>query len=159
FLQEENIVTDLSARNKQEAITQLVDRLVRSHRLPPSDREALLRSVLAREEDASTCFGGGLAIPHGELSTCSAMYGVMGLSREGLHFDAPDGQPVRCMVLLATPVEQRQRHLEVLAALAQTIGTDPDIRARLFQAKSPAHAYDILHAEDAISFNYYLQEG
>ncbi|MBN1612812.1 MAG: PTS sugar transporter subunit IIA [Polyangiaceae bacterium] len=159
FLQEENIVTNLAAASKEEAIEKLVALLVRSHRLVHIDPSQLRESVLTRERDISTCIGGGLAIPHGELADCRKMYGVMGLSRAGLSFDTPDGEPVHCMVLLATPPEQRQRHLEVLAALAKTVGLDPDIKDRLFNARSPAHAHEILHAQDALSFNYYLDDG
>ena len=159
FLQEENIETGLVARSKEEAIGKLVNLLVRSHGLGHAVDEArLLQAVLAREADVSTCFGGGLAIPHGELPECQEMFGVMGISRDGLDFETPDQQPVHCMVLLATPPEQRQRHLEVLAALAQTIGLDPEIKHRLFNAESAAHAYDVLHAKDAVGFNRYLDE-
>jgi PTS system fructose-specific IIC component len=159
FLQEENILLDLAAPTKEEAITKLVDLLIRSHHLVNVDRQALLTSVLAREAELSTCFGNGLAIPHGEIEGTDQMYGVMGLSREGLPFDTPDGEPVRCMVLLATPPDQRQRHLEVLAALAQTVARHQDILPRLTSATSAAHAYEILHAEDAIAFNYFLDDG
>ena len=160
FLQEENIVTGLRAGSKNEVIAKLVTLLVQSHRLGHTvDEKRLLEAVLAREADVSTCFGGGLAIPHGELPECQQMFGVMGLSQEGLPFDTPDGKSVHCIVLLATPPEQRQRHLEVLAALAKTIGLDADIKERLFNAQSAAHAHDILHSQDAIGFNRYLDEG
>jgi mannitol/fructose-specific phosphotransferase system IIA component (Ntr-type) len=157
FLQEENIVTGFSAGTKEEAIRKLADLLVRSHHLK-IDRESLVASTLRREAEVSTCLGGGLAIPHGELPEMKEMCGVMGISREGLPFETPDARPVHCMVLLATPPDQRQRHLEVLAALARTLGTDTEIQARLFDAHSPAHAYDILHEEDAAHFNYFLDE-
>ncbi len=159
FLQEENIVTGLSARTKEEAIAQLVSLLVRSHHLGRLvNEEQLLQAVLAREADVSTCFGGGLAVPHGELPETTHMYGVMGLSRQGLRFETPDGLPVHCVVLLATPPGQRERHLQVLAAIAQTVGLDSDLKLRLFTAQSAAHAYDILHADESVTFNYYLDE-
>ena len=157
FLQEENIVTNFRAADKEQAIRKLVDILVSSHNLDVS-RQALFESVMAREAEVSTCLGGGLSIPHGELPSVKSMYGVMALSREGLALPTPDDQPVHCMVLLATPPDQRQRHLEVLATLAQVVGTDADIRARLFDARTPAHAYDILHEEEAVHFNYFLDE-
>ena len=158
FLQEENIVTGFEAADKEDAIRKLVDILVSSHQLGGINREALARSVLDREQEVSTCLGGGLAIPHGELPDMQGMYGVMALTRIGLGFETPDGQPVHCMVLLATPPGERQRHLEVLATLARTIGTDSDVQSRLFEARSPAHAYDILHEEEAVHFNYFLDE-
>ncbi|MCB9896628.1 MAG: cation:proton antiporter [Planctomycetes bacterium] len=157
FLHEENIVTDLRASTKEEAIEQLVDVLIGTNRLD-ADRDALLASVLARESEMSTCFGSGLAVPHGILPHGASMVGAMGISREGLPLDTPDGRPVHCMVVLATPENERDRHLQVLAALAKSVGTDPVVRRQLFAAASPAHAYEILHAKDAEGFNYYLDD-
>ena len=159
FLQEENIITDLRAATKEEAIERLMDVLIRSHHLSQVDRSALLRSILEREAEVSTCLGGGLAVPHGELPEGLPMVGVMGLSREGLYFETPDDRPIHCMVLLATPRGERDRHLEVLAALARTLATDPSLQQQLYNAGSPAHAYDVLHGEETEYFNYFLEEG
>jgi mannitol/fructose-specific phosphotransferase system IIA component (Ntr-type) len=63
------------------------------------------------------------------------------------------------MVLLATSPEERDRHLQVLAVLARTVGNDPSFQDQLFNADSPAHAYEILHGEESEDFNYFLEEG
>ncbi|MEZ5978565.1 MAG: PTS sugar transporter subunit IIA [Planctomycetota bacterium] len=157
FLGEENIVTGLEADTIEDAIEKLTDILFRSHGLPNEAREAYLRSVLEREAQVSTVLGSGLAIPHGVLDVGERMVGVMGLSREGLALGSPDGRPVHCVVLLATPKGQRERHLEVLAALAKMIGMDPIFRERLFAAGSAAHAYELLHGEETDTFNYFLE--
>lgn len=157
FLHEENIDTNFTARNKEEAIEKLTDLLIRSNRLN-IDRDKLLNSVMERERDFSTCFGEGLAIPHGTLEEGSEIIGAMGISREGLDIETPDGIPVHCMILLATPVTMRNRHLEVLAAFAKTIGSDRNIQRQLFNAKSSAHAYDLLHAEELEDYNYFLED-
>lgn len=120
------------------------------------DRSVLLGSVLEREAETSTCLGEGLAVPHGILPEGQPMLGVMGLSRRGLALPTPDGRPLHCLVLLATPSGERDRHLEVLAALARTIGSDPAVQEQLYNAKSPAHACEILHGEDTEEFNYFL---
>ncbi len=158
FLQEENIRTDLEGRDFDHTLEQLVDLLIRSHQLVGVDRDALLRSVREREAEVSTCLGEGLAVPHGELPEGFEMAGVMGLSQRGLDFPTPDGRLVHCVVLLATPRGERDRHLEVLAALARTIGSDPAVQERLYNAKTPAHAYEILHGEQTEEFNYFLGE-
>jgi mannitol/fructose-specific phosphotransferase system IIA component (Ntr-type) len=159
FIHEQNILTGLKAETKEEAIAQLVDHLLRTRpRLAGVDRERLLGSVLAREAEASTCLGSGLAIPHGELSETREMAGAMGLSAEGLPFETPDGRPVHCMVLLATPEEERERHLQVLAALARVVGIDRRLQDRLYNAESPAHAYEIIHDERSEDFNYFLED-
>ncbi len=157
FIHEEHILVDLKARNKEEAITRLVDHLLSTTRLK-IDRDRFLQNVLEREEEISTCVGQGLSIPHGELEEGDEILGVMGISREGLDFQTPDGEPIHCMVLLATPKSRRDRHLEVVAALARAIGFDPNVRQQLFNARSPAHVCDLLHAEEATDFNYFLEE-
>jgi Kef-type K+ transport system membrane component KefB/mannitol/fructose-specific phosphotransferase system IIA component (Ntr-type) len=158
FLHEEHILVGLRGATKEEAIARLADHLVSTHHLS-LDKESFLEGVLRREREFSTCLGHGLAIPHGILEHGEGIAGVMGISREGLPFDSPDGEPIHCMVLLATPADQRDRHLEVVAALAKAIGFDPNVQHQLYGAKSPAHAYEILHAEDAEDFNYFLDEG
>jgi len=157
FLQEENIVTDFRARTKESAIESLVDLLISSHGLYGVDRAYLLETVREREEQASTCLGGGLAVPHGILPDGYPMVGVMALSREGLAFDSPDGRPIHCMVLLGTSPEERERHLQVLASLARTIGIDVDVQDQLFNARSAAHACEILHGDESEDFNYFLE--
>ncbi|MAI77581.1 MAG: hypothetical protein CL917_01425 [Deltaproteobacteria bacterium] len=157
FLQEENIVTHFSADSKQDAILKLTDRLIRSHGLHDIDRDVLTASILDRENQTSTCLGGGLSVPHGILPEGYPMVGVMALSQEGLNFDTPDGQPVHCMVLLGTSPDERDRHLQVLASLARTIGMGVELQDRLFNAKSAAHAYEILHGEESEDFNYFLE--
>jgi len=158
FLQEEQILTDFHAPTKEQAIGRLVDHLIRSAGLRAVDREALLASVLDRESQGSTCLGGGLAVPHGILPEGQPMVGVMALSREGLDFDTPDERPVHCMVLLGTSPDERDRHLQVLAALARTVGTDRAFQDQLFDSKSPAHAYELLHGEESEDFNYFMEE-
>jgi mannitol/fructose-specific phosphotransferase system IIA component (Ntr-type) len=83
----------------------------------------------------------------------------MGISSSGLRVPTPDGLPLHCMVLLVTPSTERDRHLEVLSALARAIGSDRTIQQQLYHVDSPAHAYELLHAdEESEEFNYYLED-
>jgi mannitol/fructose-specific phosphotransferase system IIA component (Ntr-type) len=158
FIHEENILTGLEAGSMPEAIRKLTPLMVQSHRLPVGIEEQLLGALLDRERDTSTCLGGGLAVPHAILPETETMIGVMGLSEAGLPFDTPDGRPVHCVLMLAFPPHEQNRHLQILAMLARTIGSDPAVQNQLFHARSPAHAYEVLHHEHAEDFNYFLDE-
>ena len=158
FLHEENIHVGLEAATLEDAIDQLVGILVRSNDLK-IDRQQFLAAVLARERQDSTMLGDGLAIPHGDLEEGDRIVGAMGISSKGLPFDTPDGHPVHCIVVLATPPSMRTRHLEVLASFARAIGFDRGVQQQLFHARSAAHAYEILHAEEhEDDFNYFLDD-
>ncbi len=147
FLREECITTDLTGPTLEEAVDQLVGMMVRSCRLGITPEELTSR-ILERERSMSTCVGNGLAIPHCLLDEDIPLSGVLGISRRGLAAETPDGQPLHCVVVIVAPRRDGRRYLEVLAALSRTIGTDRDLQAQLYHARSPAHAYEILHAEE-----------
>ncbi len=158
FLHEENIVTGFEAADKDTAVTALVDLLMRSHQLGGVSRDTVLADVRAREEAMSTCIGRGLFVPHAEIEGVTRLCGVMAVSESGLDLPTPDGQPVHCIVLLVIPPQERQRHVQVQAALARSIGSDPGIRSLVFHADTPAHVCEILHAEEFEDYNTFLEE-
>ena len=156
FLREQHIVVNLDASSKEEVINKLADRLFATTQLDV-EKSAFIRDVLAREADESTCLGEGFMIPHATLPA-GEVRGVIGLSSKGLDLDAPDGRLVHAVVLLATPEQERNRHLEVLSAFASAITRNPNLREQLYHARSAAHAYQVLHADDAKDFNYFLED-
>jgi len=158
FLHEENITTDLAGSTKEEAIEQLVDLLIRTNSVSTT-REDLLAAVHAREAIGSTCLGSGLAIPHARIDIADSIVGAMGISSKGLRIETPDGARIHCMILLVTPQSERDRHLEVLSTFARAIGRDRSIQQQLYHVDTPAHAYELLHAdEESEDFNYFLED-
>lgn len=158
FLHEEHIVTNFRAATFEDAVRQLVRHLLRTRRIP-FDEETLVATVLESERRQSTCLGEGLAVPHGRLPSGDAIVGVMGLAPLGLPLATPDGLPVRCIVLVLAPEGHDGRHLEVLASLVRAVGKDAELRSALCVAPSPAHAYDLLHAEESTEeFNHFVED-
>ncbi len=158
FLSEHNITTDLRGPDKESAIRQLVKLTVDVHQIP-MDVDSIMESVLQAEAAASSCVGSGLALPHARLPFGDRVIGAMGISREGLHLDAPDGRPVHCMVLILTPTSMPERHLQVLQALAASIGRDRAIQQQLYHIDSPAHADELIHADRYFeTWNDYLDD-
>ena len=158
FLHEEQITTKLQGPGKAEAIAQLVELAIRTNDLK-IEADELTRVVMERETEGSTCVGAGLAIPHARLDVTDTIVGAMGISHDGLRIETPDGARVHCMVLLITPASERDRHLEVLSALARSIGRDRAIQQQLYHIDTPAHAYELLHAdEESEDFNYFLDD-
>ena len=157
FIREQDIVVDLKAKEPADAIRKLVDHLFRTHDVQ-STKEEFLEAVLNRNDMGMWYLGEGLMMPHGRVKMGDEVAGVVGISKEGFHWDAPDGRPVHAIVVLATPESQRDRHLEVMASFAQAISSERNIKEQLYHANTAAHAYEILHAEESEDFNYFLEE-
>ena len=158
FLDEQHIAVDLGVGDKESLVKTLASRLYAVTPSMPIKQDEFVERVMAREAEETTCLGEGLMIPHAILKTGGEVTGVLGISREGLPLETPDGMPIHAVLLLATPETDRRRHLEVLAAFATAITRDINLREQLYHARTAAHAYDVLHAEEAEDINYFLEE-
>ncbi len=144
FIREEHIVTDFHAETMEDAIVKLVDELAIAQRLSKETKAAVRDGCLEREANASTCLGGGLAVPHAEIAEAKGMKGVMAISRGGFDFATPDGEPVHCILLIGYPKEERSRRDRVFALLGHTLGHDAQVRHALSNASSASDVYEVL---------------
>jgi mannitol/fructose-specific phosphotransferase system IIA component (Ntr-type) len=156
FLQEEFILTGLQATDKWEALRELTDFFTMTHRVPKEDADRLYETIVEREKSMTTAVGHGAAIPHGRVRSGPGVQGVLGICPEGVDFDAPDGEPVKLIVLIVTPKEHEKQHLQVLASLSTMISDDAT-RSRLMNAATPNDAWEVIEAEEAPNFNYFLE--
>ena len=79
------------------------------------------------------------------------------MSRVGWDFGAEDGEPIHCVLMLATPDGQASKHLAVLAALARLFITQTDLRDRLVAAATSQEAYELLNSDEAAAVNYAIE--
>jgi len=156
FLGEHRITVDLQGNSREEVIRNLAARLYSTDTMK-IDQEEFVQHVLDRENRETTCLGRGLMIPHAILDEGDQVKGVLGLSAKGLDLGAPDGRKIHAVLLLATPAGVRDRHLEILAAIASAITRDINFSEQLYHARSAAHAYNVLHHEDQEDLNYFLE--
>ena len=156
FLSEEFVKVDLKATDKWDAISQLNTFLIRTHRVEHLSENELYESICKREKEMSTAIGEGIAIPHGHIEKGPAIQGVMGICRDGIDFEAPDGEPVKLILLIVTPNNKRDVHLKVLASLSKMM-SNQKIRNRLIAALSPEDAMEIIESEEVRDYNYFLE--
>ncbi|MEW6517010.1 MAG: PTS sugar transporter subunit IIA [candidate division FCPU426 bacterium] len=145
FLSEKNITVDLKAKNKKDAIEELVDLLVGSSGV--SDKKKMVQILLEREELGSTGIGQGIAIPHGKSDTVKELTAAFGLSKNGVPFDALDGELVYIFVLLVAPEGTAGAHLKALARISQLL-KDKYIRRKLLSAQNTAEVVKIIQEEE-----------
>lgn len=121
ILAREQILPDLRAANRWEAIDELLDTLVTCGKIKPEHREAIAAVVKKRETSMSTGIGFGIGIPHASTDLIYEVVGALGRSRKGVNFDALDNQPVNLVMLFLVPQGQFQRHLHTLANIAKLL--------------------------------------
>lgn len=83
-------------------------------------QEAIEQAVLQRERMMPTGLGLCVAVPHARLHGLTKPVVCLGLSREGIEFDAPDGERSRMIFMILTPKEDSGGQLEILADISRT---------------------------------------
>src|SRR5581483_10431804 len=116
-----NILPEMQATNRWEAIDELIANLISSQKIKPEHREAITNVVKKRETSMSTGIGFGIGIPHASTDLITEVVGALGRSTKGVNFDALDNQPVKLVMLFLVPQGQFQKHLHTLANIAKLL--------------------------------------
>jgi PTS system fructose-specific IIC component/PTS system nitrogen regulatory IIA component len=135
------IKMDMEAQDKDEAFEELVDFMC--HAAPGTNRKEILYALHEREAKMSTGIQKGIAIPHGKTGAADALKGVLGISRNGIEYDALDGQPVYLLFMIIAPLKDSEKHLRVLKRLTELL-ENPQFYTDLQSQKDPAGAHRVI---------------
>ncbi len=117
----------LSCRDQTAAVREMVAALAASGMV--RDPEQLLRELIAREQDASTAVGHGIAIPHARSSQVVRLCLAAATLAKPLPVAGDDGQPIDVLFLLVGADGQSVALLRVLARLARMVKHDTFLAA------------------------------
>lgn len=135
LLENDQIIPDLAARDRWGAIRELSEHLFTSERLREAQRECISSRLQERELRMTTGIGAGVAIPHALCPQMDSIVAALGLSRQGIDFQAVDSGPVHIVVLFVVPENRYQLRLETLSAIGKSLSS-PELRHRLLAARS-----------------------
>jgi mannitol/fructose-specific phosphotransferase system IIA component (Ntr-type) len=135
ILSKEQIITELQATDRWQAIDELIKNLVSTGKIKQQNYEAISAVVKRRESSMSTGIGFGIGIPHASTDLITEVVGALGRSKKGINFDALDNQPVNLVMLFLVPQGQFQKHLHTLANIAKLLHK-ADFRRALEEASS-----------------------
>lgn len=147
FIVNDAIVSDLQATDRNGAIRELVGSLAAAGAIPESAVEDLVAALIKREQNGSTGFGKGVAVPHVKHAQIKKMVGTVGRSTAGIDFAALDHQPVYSIVLLLSPENQPQQHLQAMNIVFSNLQKDM-FRRFLRQSDTKEAIVDLLNEAD-----------
>jgi PTS system nitrogen regulatory IIA component len=132
-----DVLIDVRASQKGPLLQELAAKAAASLGLPADQVTSYL---LKREELGSTGMGQGIAIPHARLPDLKRPCGLLAKLKQGIAFDAIDGQAVDVVFVLLLPAAVESEALAALALVARTLRSS-DTLTRLRAAKNPAELH------------------
>ncbi|MHC4394480.1 MAG: PTS sugar transporter subunit IIA [Planctomycetota bacterium] len=143
----EAIVSELEAKNRNGAIAELMCALDKAGRLGKDNSEKITKAVIKREKEASTGMGKGVAVPHVKHPVVEDVVAVIGQSSAGIDFSSLDKQPVYSVILLLSPVDNPDRHLQAMEKIFRHLQQDK-FRKFLRQSQNAEQIEDLLREAD-----------
>jgi len=123
----------------------LVERLVRlACEGAMVDTGLAIDAVLRREKAVPTSVAGSVAVPHARVPGLREPRAAFARLREGLDYLAPDGRPVRLVLLLLSPADAAPGTQSRLLRKAGGLMDSDFLRTRLLDATSPEEVKEVL---------------
>lgn len=140
-LSQDRIIVGVKSRDKIGVLQEMLEVAATSGKI--RNKEKLLKSILDRERLQTTGVGFGLAIAHAKSDEVEGVVLSLGVSEDGIDYDALDGKPVYMIFLLVASTEKNTEYLSVLAKIAR-IFREEDFRKTVMHAGSPAKIMNLL---------------
>lgn len=136
----------LSATDKKAAIDELVDLLASAGKI--SDAAGLKSAVWTRETTRTTGIGHALAIPHGKAPGIPSLCMAVGKPAQPIDFNSIDGKPVRLIVLLASPIDKTNDHIQALAKVSRLMASE-EFRNKIYAASTSEQILELLQNQES----------
>jgi nitrogen PTS system EIIA component len=111
------IIPSVTATTRDEAIAELIGALADAGAVADTSVQDFTDAIIAREAQASTGIGNGIAFPHARIKGVKNPIAAIGCSRDGIEFNSIDAKPVGMVVLLLSNPDDPGEHLEAMEAV------------------------------------------
>ena len=110
-------------------------------------KKEIIEVVIKREDEASTGVGKGIALPHVKHSSVKNVVAAIGKSSTGIDFSSLDKQPVYSVILMISPVDNPDKHLQAMENIFGVLQQEK-FRKFLRQSRSAEDIEDLLREVD-----------
>ena len=142
----ESIDLNGKVTGKNETLDAMVALMAKSGKI--NDVEKYRKGVYAREEEGTTGIGEGIAIPHCKSDAVSRPGLAAMVIKDGVDFDALDGEKVSLIFLIAAPNTEDNIHLDVLSKLSVLL-MDENFTSGLRNAKTVEEFLSVIDRAEA----------
>jgi fructose PTS system EIIA component len=109
-----------------------------------TDKNAVVKGLVRREEESTTGFFDGFAIPHTKVNEIKQAGIIILVNQTGIEWNSMDGNPAKFFISLLIPeAEGGSTHLQALAAISRMLMHE-EVRQALLEAKGTDEIYEKL---------------
>jgi len=126
YLHKSGIILDIKGNNKKDILTGLAEGVIKS----AGEIDNLIEDLVKRESLKTTGIGNGVAFPHHRSDAVNEIYMSIGISKQGLLFDAIDDKPVNLFFLVVCPENLGVEQMKLISRIARQL-KEKSVREKL----------------------------
>jgi mannitol/fructose-specific phosphotransferase system IIA component (Ntr-type) len=144
------LVPELRADQRDGVIEELILAMANTGAISKRSVKDAMAAVLARENQATTGIGKGIALPHAKTKAVRKVVGTIGRSSAGIDFNALDSKPVYIVILLLSNPDDPDEHLQAMETIFKHVQRDM-FRKFLRQSQTSEAIADLIKEADELA--------
>ena len=142
LLNEQTIYCPIVSNTRNSAIQELLNNIQSLGLL--SSTIKLYQYIEQFENNQSTAAGKGIAYPHSTSIEIESLTCILGVSKNGLDFNSPDGQLCHIILLSLSPKNDPEKHRKFITLFRSMI-SNSNIRTSILEANSSTDILNIIN--------------
>ena len=139
------IKLDLQSLDKEDLFEEMVQVFADNQLI--SDSATAVSVLREREAKMSTGVGNGIGIPHGKLPGAKNSLLALGVSQDGIDYEALDGGLVYIVIAIFAPPDNPGQHVELLAEISRLFAI-PGFAEKIRAARTAEEVMAIIVSEE-----------
>ena len=151
YLNPDYIFIDLKATTKEEIIIEISEKIAEKNDYFFERKEEILKSILKREEEISTCMGEGVFIPHARIKDFNDFIIAIATTKEKVEAEiggTHQKDTIKIVFYIVSDVLRNKNILKSMSAISKIALRHPDIIEKIKNLKDGREIIELLKCED-----------
>lgn len=151
YLNTDYIFPNLEASSKEEIIRKIVSKVAEDDRVVGEQKDEIIKNILKREEEISTCIGGGIFLPHTRMIDFSDFIIAVATVKGKIVSDiggTNQKDEIKVVFLIVSDVLKNKNLLKAMSVISKIGLKQPEVIEKIKKSNSPKEIYELLAAND-----------
>ena len=151
YLNTDYIFPNLEASSKEEIIRKIVSKVAEDDRVVGEQKDEIIKNILKREEEISTCIGGGIFLPHTRMIDFSDFIIAVATVKGKIVSDiggTNETDEIKVVFLIVSDVLKNKNLLKAMSVISKIGLKQPEVIEKIKKSNSPKEIYELLAAND-----------
>ncbi len=145
MLKQQNIFLSQKLKTRNDVFDFISNQAISLNVISKSNKQKLIDAFIKREDESTTGFEDGFAIPHARIKEIKKPTIIVVRCSNGVEWDSMDGKPIKVMIALLIPENQSSTiHMDTLSKVA-TLLLDDEFRKNMHNLKTEKELFTYLN--------------